>query len=279
MAAARALLLPALCALALLPRSSAAAVDRAALLRLTDAELAARFGAPVQPTRSTTHQDKIEHFVVLFLENRPADHFFGCMDLPGFEGVDKAQGVKPTCGTAKYVCPGAPGFSFFSPFFESGANSSDYPYGPQAPEHARAGGDAIEMFSAEQLPVKAALARSYGVFNKLFASVPAASMPNHLFAQSATSCGLMSNVNGGWNGSTCGGSAHGFPQRTIYDSLAESNKSFKQYINLTQVDHWTGGQSTGSFSGFDGINCKCSRSLPSSAFEASKKRLRQFLTR
>ena len=85
----------------------------------------------------------------------------------------------------------------------------------------------------------------------------------------------MSNVNGGWNGSTCGGSAHGFPQRTIYDSLAESNKSFKQYINLTQVDHWTGGQSTGSFSGFDGINCKCSRSFASSAFEASKKRLHQ----
>jgi len=64
----------------------------------------------------------------------------------------------------------------------------------------------------------------------------------------------MSNVNGGWNGSTCGGSAHGFPQRTIYDSLAESNKTFKQYINLTTVTNWTGGQSTGSFSGFDGIN-------------------------
>jgi hypothetical protein len=75
-----------------------------------------------------------------------------------------------------------------------------------------------------------------------------------VFAQSATSCGLMTNVNGGWNGSTCGGTAHGFPQRTIYDSLAESNKTFKQYINLTTVTNWTGGQSTGSFSGFDGIN-------------------------
>ena len=64
----------------------------------------------------------------------------------------------------------------------------------------------------------------------------------------------MSNVNGGWNGSTCGGTAHGFPQRTIYDSLAESNKTFKQYINLTTVTNWTGGQSTGSFSGFDGVN-------------------------
>lgn len=126
--------------------------------------------------------------------------------------------------------------------------------GLQAPKHASAHGDAIEMFSAAQLPIKATLAREYGVFNKLFASVPAASMPNHLFAQSGTSCGLMSNVNGGWNGSTCGGTAHGFPQRTIYDSLAESNKTFKQYINWTQVTNWTGGQSTGSFSGYEGIN-------------------------
>ena len=30
--------------------------------------------------------------------------------------------------------------------------------------------------------------------------------------------------------------AHGFPQRTIYDSLAQANKTFKQYINLTTVD-------------------------------------------
>ena len=155
-------------------------IDSSALLWLSEAELARRFGRPVEPTHTSTYQNKIEHFVVLFLENRPADHFFGCMDLPGFEGVDRAEGVQPTCGTAKYVCEGAPGFSFFSPFFEAGANSSEYPYGPQSPQHAASGGargDAIQMFSAEQLPVKAALAREYGVFNKLFASVPAASMP------------------------------------------------------------------------------------------------------
>jgi phospholipase C len=232
---------------------------------LSDDELAARFGRPVEPSHTSVHQRKIEHFVVLFLENRAADHFFGCMDLPGFDGVvnhtvpvDPAGaskcGIQATCGTAKYVCPGAPGFSFFDPFFERGTNVGKYPYAPQSLAHARAGGDAIEMFSAGQLPVKAAVAHEYGVFNQLFASVPAASMPNHLFAQSATSCGLMSNVAGGWNGSTCGGTSHGFPQRTIYDSLADANKTFKQYINLTNVHEWTGGQSTGSFSGFDGIN-------------------------
>ena len=162
--------------------------------------------------------------------------------------------VKPTCGTAKYVCASAPGFSFFSPFFAKGANTHTAPYSPQSSQNAVAGGDAIQMFSKEQLPIKATLANSYGVFNRLFASVPGASMPNHLFSQSATSCGLMSNVHGGWNGSTCGGNRHGFPQRTIYDSLAESNRTFKSYINLTEVTYWSGGQSTGSLSGFDGIN-------------------------
>jgi phospholipase C len=199
---------------------------------------------------------KIDHFVVLLLENRAADHFFGCMDLPGFDSaLNGTPGhIKPSCGTAKYVCPGAPGFSFFSPFFAKGANAAKYPYSEQAPEHAVAGGDAVQMFSKEQLPIKAAMAKEYGVFNKLFASVPGASMPNHLFIQSGTSCGVMANVNGGWNGSTCGGTAHGFPQRTIYDSLSDVGKTFKQYINLTDVRNWTGGQSTGSFSGIDGIN-------------------------
>jgi hypothetical protein len=69
----------------------------------------------------------------------------------------QSEGVKPTCGTAKYVCEGAPGFNFFSPFFEAGANSSGYPYGAQSQDHAVAGGahgDAIEMFSEAQLPVR-----------------------------------------------------------------------------------------------------------------------------
>ena len=56
--------------------AAAAIMDnKAGLLRMSAAELAARFGAPVPPTRAgVPYQDKIEHFVVLFLENRAADH-------------------------------------------------------------------------------------------------------------------------------------------------------------------------------------------------------------
>ena len=44
------------------------------------------------------------------------------------------------------------------------------------------------MFSAEQLPVKRAVSENFAVFNKYFTSVPSSSYPNHLMAQSATSC-------------------------------------------------------------------------------------------
>ena len=35
-------------------------------------------------------QDKIDHFVVLLMENRGADHIFGCFGLEGFDGVPAA---------------------------------------------------------------------------------------------------------------------------------------------------------------------------------------------
>lgn len=70
-------------------------------------------------------QDKIDHFVVLLMENRGADHIFGCFGLEGFDGVptagepllrdgsDAGRGVGATvrCGTAEYVCDKSPGFS------------------------------------------------------------------------------------------------------------------------------------------------------------------------
>ena len=41
-------------------------------------------------------------------------------------------------------------------------------------------GDAIQMFSAKQIPVKEFLAKEFGVLNKLFSAVPSASNPNHV---------------------------------------------------------------------------------------------------
>ena len=72
------------------------------------------------------HQDKIDHFVVLLVENHAADNIFGCMNLTGFDGIpaggrhipkdpnDSSKGsVTVTCGEAPYVCKGGPGYDLF----------------------------------------------------------------------------------------------------------------------------------------------------------------------
>ncbi len=126
----------------------------------------------IEPVLSTTHQHKIEHFVVLLKENRPFDHIIGCMDLPGADSAatmtrnrtllidpsDPSKGsVNVTCGTANYVCKGGPGSSLWSQKFPTGSdvNVATAPYSPQSDINAYAQGakgNAIEMFSPEQLP-------------------------------------------------------------------------------------------------------------------------------
>ena len=69
--------------------------------------------AHVQPNG----QPKIKHMVVMLMENRAADHFFGCMAGEGVIGLDGINGshsvpkdpnnasageVNVTCGTANY---------------------------------------------------------------------------------------------------------------------------------------------------------------------------------
>eukprot|EP00966_Prymnesium_polylepis_P047567 1101492-Prymnesium_polylepis.1 len=63
------------------------------------------------------------------MENHPADHLFGCMNLPGFDGIPpgghqipKAPGlplgsINVSCGTADYVCAHGPTYDKFSSKF------------------------------------------------------------------------------------------------------------------------------------------------------------------
>jgi hypothetical protein len=120
------------------------------------------------------------------------------MDLPGADSaatmtrnrslpidpLDPAKGsVNVTCGTAAYVCHGGTSYSTWSGKFNGSDGDSHFPYAGQSDDFAYANGAhgaAIEMFSPEQLPVKSAIAKQFGVFNKLYSSVPSASTPNHL---------------------------------------------------------------------------------------------------
>ena len=50
-------------------------------------EAKARFNALPVRDDPPTHQDKIEHFVVLYMENHAFDAMLGCMGLPGADGI------------------------------------------------------------------------------------------------------------------------------------------------------------------------------------------------
>ncbi|KAJ7566009.1 hypothetical protein O6H91_02G084600 [Diphasiastrum complanatum] len=76
-------------------------------------------------------------------------------------------------------------------------------------------------FKPELLPVHTALAMEFAVFDKWFASIPTSTQPNRSYVHSATSNGLMSNV--------LSELFKGFPQKTIFDSLDESQLSFGIY--------------------------------------------------
>jgi phospholipase C len=215
--------------------------------KLTLEQVHARFGQGPRISKPRRRKHKIDHFVVLLMENHAADHMFGCMNLSGFDvspghalpndPSDPSKGVfNITCATgADYVCNGLSNYDTFAgKFGGNGSNPNRYPYSAQHDNNsvlhgATPNATSVKMFSAHQLPIKTALARQFGVFNKLYTAVPAASNPNHLFIQSATSCGLTSN--GLYD--DCGGKTITFPQRTIYDSMREHNISFGFYMNTT----------------------------------------------
>ena len=183
------------------------------------------------------------------MENRATDYTFGCMlgDHPEFDGIPKggrqimkdptnssAGNVTVTCGTAPYVCKGGMGFNS-NGHFEPKANEKIAPYGPQGNDWDFANGatgEAIEMFSEEQLPIKAAVKDNFAVFNRFHSSTPTASTPNHLYSQSCTSCGLTANE----LYDACGGPTPNFPQMTIYDNCYLNNISFNIFYNSTCGD-------------------------------------------
>ena len=105
------------------------------------------------------------------------DHFFACMDLPGADnGAPRtlfkdpknrsAGNISVTCGKAPYVCSGGMGYDTFAPKFGAGGNPHLYPYSPQSDANSGlngAGSQAVEMFGPEQLPIKSAIVREFGV--------------------------------------------------------------------------------------------------------------------
>jgi len=141
---------------------------KADLHKLSFEEAKMRFGEINVRGPPPPRQNKVDHFVVLYMENHAADNFFGCMDLPGFDGIkghklpkdpsDPSKGTfEVTCGKADYVCKGGPGYDTFAGKFpKTGAMPHIYPYSEQSDVNsalhgATEGGVATTMYGPEQV--------------------------------------------------------------------------------------------------------------------------------
>ncbi|KAJ4789934.1 Non-specific phospholipase C1 [Rhynchospora pubera] len=79
----------------------------------------------------------------------------------------------------------------------------------------------MSAFDPSSVPVYAALADEFAVFDRWFASCPTSTQPNRLFVHSATAHGLSSNIRRYL--------VPGLPQKTIFDSIHEDGLSFGIY--------------------------------------------------
>ncbi len=213
--------------------------------------------APVAPP---TQSQRIEHVVVLMLENRSFDHIFGYRQgINGLKG-DEFNLLNPSkpesdVNPAFYVSNGAPypilaGKNGPSHSLK-GTNNQIYnnATGPDAAHPAKNNGFArnynseltfsekipnpsqadirvvMEAFAPVRLPAINALADAFCICDNWFSEVPGPTQPNRLYMHAATSAGYGYNV---WS--------RKFDVATIYNSLEDAGCTWATYdFDLNEV--------------------------------------------
>ncbi|KAI5675013.1 hypothetical protein M9H77_05963 [Catharanthus roseus] len=184
----------------------------------------------------------IKTVVVLVMENRSFDHILGWLkktrpDIDGLTGSEFNRLNASDPNSPKYYVTDDADFVDSDPghsiqaireqIFGSADTSADpAPMNGFVQQAESMGVDGMSKnvmsgFKPEVLPVYTELANEFTVFDKWFASVPASTQPNRFYVHSATSHGASSNVRKDL--------IHGFPQKTIFDSLDENDLTFGIY--------------------------------------------------
>jgi phospholipase C len=154
--------------------------------------------------------NKIEHLVVLMMENRSFDHMLGFLKSPAWpiDGLNGTETNPDSRGAAVRVTPDArfagdltpdPGHDFISVNEQIFSNSTATPpanmQGFVKAYEGKTGGNVqkahniMKCFGPGRLPALQTLAQEYAVCDRWFASVPGPTLPNRAFAWGATSLG------------------------------------------------------------------------------------------
>ena len=206
-------------------------------------------------TSATTPIDnKIQHVVVMMLENRAFDHMLGYYGMNNDTRVDGLTGKEcnlknisdPSQGKicvnnlAKDNCPYDPNHSFAATTerifgcvwnetqdtpctdIKSTAGKNDMSgFVSSAIREKKTGINEMTMWPSEKIPIITTLAKEYALFDRFFASHPGSTYPNRQFVLSGTAHGMTDT-----GGAVPKG---GFPQKTILRSFEEADMSWKMY--------------------------------------------------
>ena len=191
---------------------------------------------------------KIEHVVVLMLENRAFDHMLGYYGMNVDKRVDGLTGSEcnfknlsdtsagKICvnNQAKEVCEYDPNHSFAATterIFGCRWNKTDGTpctdtksttgkndmsgFVASAILEGKDGLNEMTMWSEQKIPIMTTLAQEYALFDRFFASHPGSTYPNRQFVLSGTAHGMTDTGNKVPKG--------GFPQKTVLRSFEEAS--------------------------------------------------------
>jgi phospholipase C len=178
-----------------------------------------------------TLADKIEHVVVLMMENRSFDHMLGFVpgvgDLTGTESCPSPWGDVPVSPTADYVLPVGPdhthlgilsqlanGNTGFVTAYDAAVQAARRKQPDLPADQAKA---IMRCFAPERVPVLGTLAQHFVACRHWFASVPGETWPNRNYAHAATSHGQVNIV------------IRPYTDRTIFELLGDNHRSWRIY--------------------------------------------------
>lgn len=197
---------------------------------------------------------KIEHVVVLMLENRAFDHMLGYYGMNVDKRVDGLTGSEcnfknlsdtsagKICvnNQAKEVCEYDPNHSFAATterIFGCRWNKTDGTpctdtksttgkndmsgFVASAILEGKDGLNEMTMWSEQKIPIMTTLAQEYALFDRFFASHPGSTYPNRQFVLSGTAHGMTDTGNKVPKG--------GFPQKTVLRSFEEAGLHWNMY--------------------------------------------------
>ena len=172
--------------------------------------------------------DKIKHLVLVMMENRSFDHFFGFMKSPDYpiDGLNGNETNPASDGTQVKVSKNAQNAGDFWP--DPGHDFSDVVeqifndrtvvnagnavmtgfvnnYQRHAPKKAKR---IMKCFDPARIPVLTTLAKEYAICDQWFSSMPGPTLPNRAFVHFGTSLGRV-DMAPDWGG----------PYKTIYELL------------------------------------------------------------